>query len=231
MKSSINFKDLELKIPSIRNIENKKIIGKHDTSNHTKIDNSLPGLYLSEDMPRIDDIYRQYIIICREGYISLFGKIVPFEIINPYTITIHQLFGKYIIFIDVANILTVISINDSDIYFFSRDNSISIPSINKNISNNYFIQNSKNLKLLFNNKTHTIVKTHEEYSLKIGTKLAEISSMNPFIILADDYEYNSPYIYIIYNSIHNNFIYICYKFKNNLDRKKTMSLEIANNSL
>jgi len=231
MNSSINFKDLELKIPSIRNIENKKIIGKQHTSNDTKIDNSLPGLYFSEDLPRIEDIYRQYIIICREGYISIFGKTVPFEIINPYTISVDQLFGKYIIFINVANILTVLSINDSNIYFFSRDNSISIPSIDKNIASNHFIQNSKKLMLLFNNQAHTIVKNRENYSLKIGTKTTELSNINPFIILADDYEYTIPYIYIIYNSIENNYIYVCYTFINNLDRKKTVSLEIANNSL
>ena len=231
MNSSINFKDLELKIPSIRNIENKKTIGKQDNSNFSKLDNSLPGLYFSEDLPRIDDIYRQSIIICREGYISIFGKTAPFEIINPYTISVDQLFGKYIIFINVANILTVLSIHSSDIYYFNKESSINKSIPDSNIANNHFIQNSKKLMLLFKNQAHTIVKTRENYSLKIGTKITELSSMNPFIILADDYEYTIPYIYIIYNSIENNYIYVCYTFINNLDRKKTVSLEIANNSL
>lgn len=212
MKSSINFRDLDLQVQCISKIENKKPISNNNKSNTIKLDTNIIGLFFKYKLPKINNIYNESIIICKESYINIFGKTVPYEIINPACIRVDQSFGEYIIFINSESILNVISIGTNEILFFNRDNSCGRTNnrIDSTPSNNHFIINSKTICLLFNKEPHTIVKNKTGYSLKINRELTELSIYNPYIIASYDYRVDIPYIFIIYNLVYDKYIYISY---------------------
>lgn len=226
MKSSINFRDLDLQVQCISKIENKKPIGNANKSNTIKLDTNIIGLFFNYNLPKINNIYHESIIICKECYINIFGKTVPYEIINPACIRVDQPFGEYIIFINGESILTVISIGKNEILFFSRDNSCGKANnkIDSTPSNNHFIINSKSICLLFNKEAHTIVKNKTGYSLKINRELTELTIHNPYIISSNDRRVDISYMFIIYNSVNGKYIYISYG-------NKKITIETVENGL
>ena len=239
--SSINFKDLDLAISTscIRKIEDKKTIGKTEPIDNKNIDKTILDVYFSSSLPKIRDIYNQSIIVSNE-YITIVGISIKYEIVNPFCLYINcPILGEQYIILDRKGQLKTLSIenntyetyNSSRFYSNTSDLDRHIHAIKNykflKTNNNHFFENYKNLLLLFNKNTVTIVKNkNSEYELKVNNSLLEIENYNPYTIFMDDCYDNILDMFIILDTNNNSYIQLCCCLDSNLEIEKKYKVTI-----